>query len=544
MAPSAGAPAWDAIVLGAGHNGLVTAAYLARAGVRTLVVERRDRVGGAVDTTELAPGLRVPTLAHTVGRLRPSVVRELGLRGQRLSLVAPEVRLFAPQPDGRAVTLWADAARTAGGLRDWSERDAGAYVAFDEQVRRLGRFLADLAANAPPDIDSPGFADALVGLRLGRSFRGLGRDAARSILRVLPMAVADFVGEAFETDAVRAAIATRGILHAALGPWSAGTTQVLLADSAGNDGGAAGQAVFARGGPGALADALAGAVRAAGGELRTGAEVVAITSSDGRATGVALSSGEEIRSRIVVSNADPVRTLVGLTDPVALGPNLAWRAGNYRTPGVVAKVNLGLSALPRFPAAGDEQESRLRGRIVVAPGIDHLERGFDASKYGRISDEPLLEATIPSLVDPSLVAGGPDGAHVMSVVLQWAPYRLAEGGPAAWDGRRDELGDLAVRTLETYAPGIGALVTARQVLTPLDLERDFGLTGGHPLHGEPGLDQWFLWRPLMGWARHRMPLDGLYLCGSGAHPGGGVTGAPGANAAREILADRRRWTRA
>ena len=537
-----GAGPYDAIVIGAGHNGLVTAACLARAGLRTLVVERRARVGGAVETSELAPGVRVPTLADTVGRLRPSVVRELGLKTHRLSLVAPDVRLFAPQPDGRAITLWGDLARTASELRAWSTKDADAYAGFDALVRSLGRFLADLASSAPPDIDSPGFADALLGLRLGRAFRALGRDRARSVLRVLPMAVADFVAESFETDALQAAIATRGVRYAALGPWSAGTTAVLLADSAGNDGGAAGQAVFARGGPGALAEALAGALRAAGGEIRTGTEVVAITSRDGRATGIALASGEEISGRIIVSGADPKRTL-GWVDPVALGPSLAWRAGNYRMPGVVAKVNLALAGLPRFPAAGDEQEQRLRGRIVIAPGIDALERAFDASKYGRVSESPYLEATIPSLVDPSLVAGAPAGTHVMSVTLQWAPYHLRDGGPAAWDARREELGELAVRTLEGYAPGIGSLVTARQVLTPLDLERDYGLTEGHPLHGEPGLDQWFLWRPLLGWARHRLPLEGLYLCGSGAHPGGGVTGGPGANAAHEILADWKKGRR-
>ncbi len=524
----------DAIVIGAGHNGLVTAAYLARAGLRTLVVERRERVGGAADTSELAPGVRVPTLAHTVGRLRPSVVRELGLRTQRLSLVAPDVRVFAPQPDGRAVTLWGDLDRTAMELRAWSRKDADAYPGFDALVRSLGRFLAELGASAPPDIESPGFADALLGLRLGRSFRGLGRDRARSVLRVLPMAIADFVAESFETDAIQAAIATRGVRHAALGPWSAGTTAVFLGDSAGNDGGAAGESVFARGGPGALGEALAGAVRAAGGEIRAAAEVAGITSSDGRATGVVLASGEEIGARVVVSGADPKRTLTRWVDPVALGPGLLWRANNYRTPGVVAKVNLALAGLPRFLAAGDEQEQRLRGRIVVAPGIDHLERGFDASKYGRLSEAPYLEATIPSLVDPSLVAGAPDGTHVMSVTLQWAPYRLREGD---WDSRREVLGDLAIAALEAYSPGIGGLVTARQVLTPLDLERDFGLTEGHPLHGEPGLDQWFLWRPLLGWARYRLPLEGLYLCGSGAHPGGGITGAPGQNAAKEILAD-------
>ena len=534
---------YDAIVIGAGHNGLVTAAYLARAGLRTLVVERRERVGGAVETSELVPGVRVPTLADTVGRLRPAVVRELGLKTHRLSLVAPDVRLFAPQPDGRAVILWGDLARTATELRAWSTKDADAYAGFDALVRSLGRFFADLASSAPPDIESPGFADALLGLRLGRAFRALGRDRARSVLRVLPMAVADFVAESFETDALQAAIATRGVRYAALGPWSAGTTAVLLADSAGNDGGAAGQAVFARGGPGALAEALAGAVRAAGGEIRTGAEVVAITSRDGRAAGIALASGEEIAGRVVVSGADPKRTLTRWVDPVALGPSLAWRAGNYRLPGVVAKVNLALAGLPCFPAAGDEQEQRLRGRIVVAPGIDALERAFDASKYGRVSEAPYLEATIPSLVDPSLVAGAPAGTHVMSVLLQWAPYHLRDGGPAAWDARREELGDLAVRTLEVYAPGLGDLVTARQVLTPLDLERDYGLTEGHPLHGEPGLDQWFLWRPLLGWGRHRLALDGLYLCGSGAHPGGGVTGGPGANAAREILADWKKGRR-
>jgi phytoene dehydrogenase-like protein len=301
--------------------------------------------------------------------------------------------------------------------------------------------------------------------------------------------------------------------------------------------------VYAKGGPGALADALAEAFAAAGGELRTGAQVVAVTSRDGRATGVALASGEEIRGRIVVSGVDPKQLLVDLADPVALGPDLRWQAGNYRTPGVVAKVNLALSGLPRFPAAGEEQERRLRGRIVVAPGIDYLERAFDASKYGRVSEAPYLEATIPSLVDPSLVAGAPDGTHVMSVLLQWAPYGLAEG-PAAWDQRRDALGDLAVTTLEAYAPGLGALVTARQVITPLDLERDYGLSGGHPLHGEPSLDQWFLWRPILRYARYRMPIDGLYLAGSGAHPGGGITGYPGSNAAREILADRRRWPKA
>jgi phytoene dehydrogenase-like protein len=541
MAPTA-RTAYDAIVIGAGHNGLVAAAYLARAGVRVLVLDRRDRVGGIADPVELAPGVRAPAVAHTVGRLRPSVVRDLGLRTHGLSLVGSNVRVFAPQPDGRAITLWADPEVTADGLRAWSDRDAERYVEFDRLVRSIGRFLGELNGSTPPDVKSPGIADALAGLRIGRSFRGLGKRDSRSVLRVLPMAIADFVAEAFETDPLQGVLATRGIQNTAMGPWSAGTAAVFLHDSAGNDGGAAGQTVYARGAPGALSAALAAAVRAAGGEIRTGSEVVAIPTADGGVTGVVLASGEEIRARIVIAGADPKHVLTGLLDPVAVGPGMRWRAANIRTPGTVAKVNLALAGLPRFPAAGEgpEAEERLRGRIVIAPGIDYVERAFDAAKYGRPSEAPYLEATIPSLVDPGLVAGAPAGTQVMSIHLQYAPYALREG---SWDARRDELGDLAIRTLEAYAPDLGGLVTARQVLTPLDLERDYGLSGGHPYHAEPGLDSFFAWRPLFGHARYRLPIDGLYLAGSGAHPGGGITGQPGQNAAREILADRRRWPR-
>ncbi|MBI2237255.1 MAG: NAD(P)/FAD-dependent oxidoreductase [Actinobacteria bacterium] len=388
---------------------------------------------------------------------------------------------------------------------------------------------AHMNAATPPHLKSPSLADAMSALKLGRAFKGLGPKAAREIMRALPMAVADLVAEAFEADAVRGALASRAVQHTAMGPWSAGTAAVLLNDSAGNDGGAPGQTTFARGGPGALAEALASAARSFRAEIRTGAEVVRILTGEGRATGVALASGEEIEARAVVSGADPKRTLTTLVDPVVLGPHLVWRAGNIRMPGCAAKVNLALSGVPRFAGAGGDE--RLRGRIVIAPSIDYVERAFDASKYGRISEEPYLEATIPSLVDPTLA---PEGQHVMSVIVQWTPYRLREGD---WDGERDGLGDLVVKTLEAYAPGLSDLITARQVITPLDLERDYGLTEGGPLHGEPGLDQFFAWRPLLGHARYRFGLEGLYLCGSGAHPGGGVTGAPGANAAREIAAD-------
>jgi phytoene dehydrogenase-like protein len=519
---------FDAIVIGAGHNGLVTAAYLARAGRRVVVLERRARVGGILDTIEIAEGFRAPGVVHTVGRLRRSVIEDLGLVRHGLVTIEPPVRVFAPQPEGPALTLWADASRTATELRERSPVDAEVYPAFDRRVRSLASFLSYVHAITPPDVKNPSMADALNGLKLGNAFRRLGRRPGREATRAIPMAIADYVAETFETDAVRGAIAARAVQYTAMGPWSAGTTAVLLGDSAGSDGGAAGQSTIARGGPGALAEVLATAARAFGAEIRTGAEVVRVLTRGHRAVGVALDSGEEVHARAVVSAADPKRTLTTLVDPVEIGPHLRWRASNIRTPGTVSKVNLALSGLPSFDGAEPE---RLAGRILVAPSIEYLERGMDHSKYGGVSEEPFLEATIPSISDPTLA---PEGRHVMSIVVQWTPYALRD---AEWASERDRLADLVVKTMERFAPGLGDLVIARMVLTPVDLEADYGLSGGHVYHAEPGLDQFFVWRPLLGHARYRFGLPGLYLCGSGAHPGGGVTGAPGANAAREILAD-------
>jgi len=531
---------YDVIVVGAGHNGLTAAAYLARAGQRVLVLEARDKVGGAAVTEEIAPGVRVPTLAHTVGRLRPSVARDLDLGGFGMSLVSPEVRVFAPQPDGRAVTLWADLGKSVESLRSWSDDDATAFVEFDRRVRALSKFLADIGEEVPPDLKGPGAGDALMGLRLARAFRGMGRDDGRTILRVLAMAVADFVAESFITEAIRATTAWRGVRHTAMGPWSAGSVAVLLADAAANDGGGAGETVFAKGGPGAVSEALASAAKVAGAEIRTGVRVATVSTADGVVTGVVLETGEAIEAPVVVAGLGPKVLLTRMVDPVTVGPNMRWRAGNIRTPAVSAKVNLVLDGLPDFPAAGGDARL-IRGRIQVGTtSIDAMEHAFDASKYGRFADQPVLEATIPSLIDPSLVAGAKDGTHVMSVIAQWMPGRLTADD---WDAQRDAVGDAVLRSLETVAPGISSRVTTRQVLTPADLEREFGLGGGHPMHAEPALDSFWLWRPLLGWARHRMPVSGLYLAGSGAHPGGGVTGAPGQNAAREILADRKRRRR-
>ena len=298
--------------------------------------------------------------------------------------------------------------------------------------------------------------------------------------------------------------------------------------------------MFAIGGPGALSEALASAARAAGAEIRCDVEVVAITSRDDRVTGVALADGRGARGPgRRVRRRPEADARWSLADPVTIGPSMRWRAGNYRTPGVVAKVNLVVDRLPRFAAAAGDDEQLLRGRIIAAPGIDAIERAFDAAKYGRISDTPVLEATIPSLVDPSLVDGAPDGTHVMSVSAQYAPYKLARRGVGRRRSRR-RFADRVVGVLEGLAPGFAASIRAREVITPLDLERDYGLTGGHPLHGEQALDQFFLWRPLLGSGRYRLPIAGLYLCASGAHPGGGVTGQPGQNAAREILSDLKR----
>lgn len=530
---------WDAIVVGGGHNGLVAATYLGRAGLRTLLLEQRESVGGALGTTEVAPSARVPALAHTVGRLTPAVVRELELSKHGLRLVQPAALATSVGGDGAPITLWNDPARTAAGLGDVSAADAAAWESFDAEVRALASTLWRLLLMTPPDTKQANSDVLARGLKFGWRYRQLEPRHAREFTRMLPTAIADYLEDNLESDALRALIATRGVRYTSMSPHHGGSSAVMLTDSAGNNGGAAGETVYARGGPGALAAALAQAARTAGVEIRTGAEVVAFRDDHQRVIGVALADGTELDAGVVVSGLDPRTTLATLTDPETLGPELGWEVDNFRDRGVTAKVNLALADLPAFDGLdGDDGPTRLRGRIVVAPSVRYLDEAANAHKYGHVSEAPWLEATIPSLVDPLLVDGAAAGGvkHVMSVLVQSAPYALRDGD---WDDRREALGDLTIDTLERAAPGIGKLVVARQVLTPADIEADFGISGGHPLHLEPGLDQWFAWRPLLGFARHRMPVKGLYLASAGAHPGGGVTGLPGRNAASAVLADRK-----
>jgi phytoene dehydrogenase-like protein len=527
-----GSPARDAVIIGGGHNGLVAAALLARAGLKVLVLERRDVVGGAAVTEEFHPGFRASTVAHAAGPVRAEVVRDLGLEARGVEFIRPEPRVFAPLPDGRSVRLWGNPERTAAEVHRLSPADAQRYPAFHRSLGAVSTLLARTLALTPPDLDRPWKGDPFALVGLGMGFRGLGRADGQRLLRWLPMAVADFASEWFETDLLRAAICARGIYGMFAGPWSAGTTANLLFQAAADGGNAAGSAVLVRGGLGALSTALADAARGFGAEIRTGAAVERILTADGRAIGVVAAGGEEIRARAVVSGADPRRTFLGLLEPTALDPFDVQRLRHYRQEGMASKVNLALSALPEFTAArGEDPRALLSGRIHIGPGVDDLERAFDEAKYGGISSRPYLDVTIPTLTDPSLA---PPGQHVLSAYVQYTPYRLRQ---SEWAARRDELAGIVLRTLEEYVPGIAGLVLHHQVLTPLDLEATYGLTGGHPGHGEPALDQIFVARPLIGWARYRSPLAGLYLCGAGAHPGPGVTGAPGANAAREILKD-------
>ena len=517
----------DIVIIGGGHNGLVSAFYLAKAGYKPLVLERGAQVGGAAVTDEFHPGFRCSTLAHTAGPILPSIVRDMQLEKHGLTWITPDVCVTALSPDGRALSLYQDAKRSAQEIAAFSQKDAAKYPEFAQSLAKIAAVIADTLATTPPDIDAPSRGDLWSMLKTGRAIRKLGKRDMFRLLRWGPMAVADLAAEYFETELLRAVIAARGVFGTFLGPWSAGSALMLLIRAAG-DPHPAGSATFAAGGMGAVTQAMASAAKAAGVEIRTGAEVIEVRVQNGVATGVILSTGEEIHARALISNADPKRTLLKLTDPTHLSPDFVQKLQHYRGNGTVAKVNLALSGLPKFTALKDGDATALKGRIHIGNEIDYLERAFDESKYGNFSRQPYLEATIPSLTDPTLA---PEGKHVMSIYMQYAPYKLK----GDWEEQRKALGQTVVKTMAQYAPNLPELILTHQIITPRDLEDKYGLTGGQIFHGDLALDQFFTMRPLLDWARYKTPITNLYLCGSGTHPGAGLTGGSGANAAREIL---------
>jgi phytoene dehydrogenase-like protein len=522
------------VLIGGGHNALITAFYLAKGGFKPIVLERREMVGGGAITEEFHPGFRASTLAHTLGPLRADLAKDLQLEKFDCEILSPDPRVFAPTPDGKALHFYKDVAKTAAAIGSFSAKDAARYSQFCESLAETAGFFTQLTSITPPAIDHPTPEDLWNLLKTGRGVRSLGKTGIFDLLRWGPMAVADFVAEFFETELLRAVIAARGIFGTALGPWSAGSTAVLLLRAAA-DAHPVGSASFPRGGLGSFTRALAESAKHTGVEIRTDAEVQHIRIKDGAVTGVVLAGGEEIAADAVASGVDPKRTFFNLVDPSHLDPTFANRMKNFRANGTVAKVNLALNGLPVFSAL-DATESSLKslsGRIHIGPEIDYLERAFDASKYGEFSTAPYLDATIPTILDPSLA---PDGKHVLSAYVQFAPFKLKVGN---WDTRRKDLGDTVIKTLATYAPNLPSLVEGIQVITPKDLETSYGFTGGHIFHGELALDQLLTMRPILDWARYKTPIRGLFLCSSGTHPGNGLTGASGANAAREIIRELR-----
>lgn len=530
----------DCIVVGAGHNGLTCAAYLARAGRSVLVLEAGDRLGGAAATREFAPGFRVSACAHLLHLMPRWLLEDLklarnGLRmaAERMPTVALSARGALRVPDGGDLTAAglsaSDRPTAAEGVcasEGLSAADARALPQYAARMRRLSRALRPLLEAVPPRLGSGAWRDRLALLGLATRLRLLGRTDLRELLRIAGMCVQDLLDEHFESPLLKGALAFDAVLGTNLGPRSPGTVFTLLYRLAAADG-AAGSLAQPVGGLGALTDALARAATGAGAEIRLGTPVRRVIVSDDKAVGVVLESGERLEAGCVVSSADPSTTFLHLLGAEHLDAGFVRRVTHVRTRGMTAKVHLALERLPRFTAlAGDAPA----GRLVLAPSPEAVERAFNHAKYGRFSAAPLLEAIVPTVVDASLA---PPGRHVLSAVVQYAPYHL-EGG---WDGQREHFLDVVLETLEAHAPGVRASVCGAELLAPPDIEAQFRISGGHWHHAELALDQFFLVRPVAGAAQYRAPVRGLFLCGAGCHPGGGVMGIAGRNAAREILAE-------
>ncbi len=520
---------YQVVIIGGGHNGLVTAAYLAKAGRKVLVLERREIVGGCSVTEEIWPGFRVSTAAYLTSLLQERIIRDLDLPRHGYVVDAKDPAFFSAFPDGRYLFMWQDRRATIEEIAKFSRRDAEAYPAYEEHLERLARVVEDLLLTTPPGFPPSGARDFIDYLKILGRFRGLSRQDIVGLVKVFTQSAADFLDDWFESEEVKVTLATDGVIGANGGPRSPGTAYILLHHCMGGVSGHRGLWGFVRGGMGAVSNAIASAAREHGATIRTNARVERILVRNGRTTGVVLSTGEVIEADVVASNLDPKATFLGLCEEKDLPADFVSAIRRYRCEGTSLKINLALSALPEFYALPGAPGPHHRATMHICPSIDYVERAWDDAKYGYPSRRPLLELTIPTMYDPSLA---PPGKHIMGIFLQYAPYTLTEG---SWDEYRDQYADHVIGLLEEYIPNIRSIIIDRQVLTPLDLERRFGLTGGNIFHGEMSLDQMFVMRPVAGWASYRTPIRGLYLCGSGAHPGGGVMGAPGYNAAREIL---------
>jgi phytoene dehydrogenase-like protein len=524
---------YDAIVIGAGHNGLVTACYLARAGRRVLVLERRDVVGGACVTEETFPGFKVSTAAYVNSLFHPAIVRDLKLAAYGYEVLARDPSSFTPFPDGRSLMMGSDADLTRKEIAKFSDRDAERYPRYEAMLERVAAVVEPTLTRAPPDLLKPRLGDLRTLVSLARTFRRLG-DATGEAVEILTGAARPILDRWFESEELKGTLATDAIIGAMASPSQPGTAYVLFHHVMGEGGGKRGMWGYVRGGMGGLTQALAAVAGDLGADIRCDAEVERILVHDGRAVGVALAAGDEYFAPIVASNADAHVTFLRLLDRSMLPEAFLADVERIDYASASLKINVALAELPSFRALpGTEPGPQHRGTIHICPDQDYIERAFDDAKYGRPSAEPVLECTIPSVVDPTVA---PPGRHLMSMFVQYAPYELRDG---SWDDRSDAFADRCFDLLDEYAPNFKRAVLDRQVLTPLDLERVFNLTGGNIFQGAMTPGQLFAFRPVPGHARYRTPLGGLHLCGAAAHPGGGVMGTPGLNAAREILGRRR-----
>jgi phytoene dehydrogenase-like protein len=520
---------YDAIVIGGGHNGLTTAAYLARAGWEVLVLEQRPMLGGAAVTEEVYPGFKFSVFSYVVSLLRPEVIRELKLAQHGLHII-PLHTAFTPMEDGNHIAFWADEASTREEIKRHCARDADVFPEFSQMMYDMAYAVKPIQGMVPPDPIAPGLDGARTLLDLARHMQGMDPKRFYQLSKLMTMSASDYLDEWFETDVLKSVMAINGIIGTMLGPKSPGTAYVMLHHYMGELDGAFTSWGFQRGGTGAVSEAIASAARSFGAETRCNAPVAEVIVKNGRAVGVALANGEEIyATKGVVSGCDPKVTFLKLVDPNHLPTDFVEAIGNFKFRGSSGKVNLALDGLPDFPAMPDP--ALLQGMIEISPGMDYMERAYDDAKYGQFSQRPYMDILIPSTLDPSMA---PPGKHVMSIFVQYAPYQLKEG---TWEDQREAFGDAVVNTLAEFAPNIKDLILHRQVLSPWDMEQMVGLTEGNIFHGELTLDQLFFLRPAPGWANYRTPLRNYYQCGSGTHPGGGITGGPGRLAALEILKD-------